>query len=129
MLLETCRCVKLRIGGRALLDCRISIFNKREESFSAADLRDLVRGLENAGLDLLHVSTDGAFKGYFGTTRTIGHWVKEITHLPVIVAGGLGDPADAERAVAEGHADFAAVGTAMLDDPDWTRHAAQKLGA
>jgi NADPH2 dehydrogenase len=128
MLLETCRRVKQRISVRALLDCRISIFNKREEGFSAGDLKQLVGGLEDAGIDLLHISTDGAFKGYFGSERTIGQWAKKMTDLPIIVAGGLGDPADAERAVAEGHADFAAVGTAMLKDPDWTRRAAEKLG-
>jgi 2,4-dienoyl-CoA reductase-like NADH-dependent reductase (Old Yellow Enzyme family) len=128
MLLETCRRVKQRIGNHALLDCRISIFNKREEGFSAADLKQLVGGLGDAGIDLLHISTDGAFKGYFGSDRTIGHLAKEMTGLPIIVAGGLGDPADAERAVAERHADFAAVGTAMLKEADWTRRAAEKLG-
>jgi NADPH2 dehydrogenase len=129
MLVETCERVRQSIGDSALLDCRISVFNKRQEGFTAADLERLVRGLEQAGVDLLHVSTDGAFRGYFGTPRTIGHWVKSITHLPVIVAGGLGDPPDAERLIAEAHADFAAVGSAMLRDPDWTLHARQQLGA
>jgi len=128
IVLETCRRIKQRIGDRALLDCRISVFNKRKEDFGAEDLEKVVHGLEDAGADVLHISTDGAFKGYFGTSCTIGHWVKGMTELPVIVAGGLGNPADAERAVSEGHADFAAVGTAMLKDADWTRRAKQELG-
>jgi len=129
MLLETCHRVKQRIGDHALLDCRISFFNKQESEFTSTDLEYLIRGLEEAEVDLLHISTDGAFRGYFGTTRTIGHWVKGLTDLPIIVAGALGDPRDAERAVAEHHADFAAVGSAMLHDPYWTRCAAEKLGA
>ena len=89
----------------------------------------LVQGLEQTGLDLLDVSTDGAFKGYFDTDQTIGQWVREITGLPTIVAGGLDKPEDAERLVADGHADFAAVGRAMLRDPDWSRHAWEVLRA
>jgi len=126
-LVETCKQVRVRIGSLALLGCRISIFNKLDEGFSQEDLAQLVQGLEKASVDVLHVSTDEAFKGYFGTRKTIGQWVKELTGLPIIVAGGLGDPARAERLVAEGHADLAAVGRAMLQDPEWTRHAREAL--
>ena len=127
MLVETCRRIRARIGTQALLDCRISIFNKLSEGFTAADLRVLIDALGTIGLDLLHVSTDGAFKGYFGTQKSIGKWVKEMTCLPIIVAGGLDQPADAERALAEGHADLVAIGSAMLDDSSWTEHARQAL--
>jgi hypothetical protein len=39
--------------------------------------------------------------------------------VPVITVGRLGDPADARRAVEEGHADFVALGRPLLADPDW----------
>ena len=129
IVLETCRRIRRRIGGGPLLTCRTCLFNKREEGFGAEDLETLVGGLEEAGNDLLDVSTDGVFKGWFGSPRSLGQWVKGMTGLPVIAAGGLGDARDAERAVSEGHADFAAVGTAMLDDADWTRRAREELGA
>jgi len=127
MLLETCRLARERIGS-ALLDCRISIFNKLEEGFTRDELTELVTGLRATGLDLLHISTDGAFKGYFGMDAPIGRQVKEIIALPVITAGGLGDPRLADRIIAEGIADFAAVGHGMLDDAEWTKHAAEALG-
>lgn len=127
MLVETCEAVRARIGNRGLLICRISIFNKLAEGFTHAELVQLVRGLEAAGVDILHVSTDGAFKPYFGGGRTIGQLTKALSRLPVIVAGGLGDPADAERAAAEGHCDFAAVGNAMMEDAEWTRRARGKI--
>jgi len=129
MLVETCAQVRDGIGDQALLLCRISIFNKRDEGFTPGDLEELIQALEGAGVDILHISTDGAFAGYFGTDKSIGKWAREFTRLPIIVAGGLGDPAEAERALAEGHCDFAAVGSAMLRNPEWTRHAAQALGA
>jgi NADPH2 dehydrogenase len=126
MLAETCRLTRERIGS-VLLTCRISVFNKLQEGFSAGELRELVTGLTGTGLDLLHVSTDGALKGYFNTRQSIGQLVKSITPLPIIVAGGLGHPTDAERAIAEGHANLVAIGHAMLDDPEWTKHAATGL--
>ena len=126
-LVEACRRVQSRVGERVLVVCRISIHNKLDEGFSQSELIELVQGLEQAGIDILHVSTDGAFKGYFDTNRTIGKWIKEITDLPTIVAGGLGDPKDAERLLVGGHADLTAVGTAMLEDPDWARHAGAVL--
>ena len=126
MLLETCRLARKRVGDR-LLCCRVSIFNKLDEGFTPGDLRELVAELRATGLDMLDVSTDGAFNSYFGAEKTLGQWVKEMVPLPIIVAGGLGDPRDAERAVARGHADFAAVGRGMLDDPGWARTAFAKL--
>ncbi|MHB0936838.1 MAG: oxidoreductase [Armatimonadota bacterium] len=126
MLLETCRLTRERVGN-ALLDCRISIFNKLSEGFTSEELQELVTGLHDAGLDLLHVSTDGAFKGYFNTNIPIAQWVKKSTTLPIITAGGLGDPRLADRIIADGIADFAAVGHGMLDDAEWTKHAAEML--
>jgi len=122
MLKETCERVKSTIGG-ALLICRVSIFNKVPEGFTADDFRELVRTLESAGVDILHISTVGAFASYFGSRSSIGQLAKDLSDCPVIVAGGLGDPADAERAVSEGHCDFAGVGSAMLENPAWTERA------
>ncbi|UCC69129.1 MAG: NADH:flavin oxidoreductase [Armatimonadota bacterium] len=127
MLVETCRRAKERIGDRGLVWCRISIFNKLEEGFGRDELQELAPGLEETGIDMLHISTDGTFKEHFDSGKSIGQLVQGLCNLPVIVAGGLGDPADAERAVAEGHCDFAAVGNAMYEDARWTERARRTL--
>jgi 2,4-dienoyl-CoA reductase-like NADH-dependent reductase (Old Yellow Enzyme family) len=127
MVVEVCEQVRARIGERGLLICRISIFNKRSEGFTRDDFAVVVRGLAQAGIDALHLSTDGVLKPYFGGLRSLGQWVKEFSSLPVIAAGGLGDPTDAERAVAEGHCDLAAVGSAMMENADWTEQARETL--
>jgi 2,4-dienoyl-CoA reductase-like NADH-dependent reductase (Old Yellow Enzyme family) len=127
LMVATCRAVKGRIADTALLDCRISIFNKEGGEFGGEDFQQLVSALEQAGIGILHISTDGAFKPYFDSEKTIGRWAKEITSLPLIVAGGLGKPTDAERAVAEGHTDLAAIGNAMYEDGDWTALARETL--
>ncbi|MBI3946206.1 MAG: NADH:flavin oxidoreductase [Armatimonadetes bacterium] len=127
MVVETCRGIRARIGTAALVECRIGVFNKLAEGFGPEDLRSLVAGLADAGLDLLHISTDGAFKGCFDSPKPVSRWIREMAALPLIVAGGLGHPADAERAVAEGLADLAAVGRAQLEDPQWARRAEAAL--
>ncbi len=129
MLVETCERTRARIGDRGLVWCRISIFNKPREEFTRDDLAELVTALEATGIDMLHVSTDGTFREYFDSSKTIGQLVKGLCELPVIVAGGLGAPKEAERAVAEGHCDFAAIGNAMYEEAGWTEQARAALQA
>jgi 2,4-dienoyl-CoA reductase-like NADH-dependent reductase (Old Yellow Enzyme family) len=54
--------------------------------------------------------------------------LKEVVTVPVLVAGGIGDPRLADLIVRSRRADVVGVGRAMLDDPDWTRAAAAALG-
>ena len=129
MLVETCGLVRSRIGENSLLGCRISVFNHLAEGFTPRDFERLVQGIEVAGVDLLHLSVmeGAALDGYFGSDRTLGQWARASTCLPIILAGQLGNPRDAERAIAEGHADFAAVGSAMLENAEWTQRAREVL--
>ena len=129
ILVETCRRVRERIGDRGLLECRISFFNKRPEEVTPDYVATLVPALEGTGLDLMHLSCDDALAGQFGTDRPMGVWVRQHTRLPLIVAGHLGLSANAERALVEGVADFAAVGGAMLVEPTWAKRARRALGA
>ncbi|OGA46064.1 MAG: hypothetical protein A3G24_14515 [Betaproteobacteria bacterium RIFCSPLOWO2_12_FULL_62_13] len=45
--------------------------------------------------------------------------IKEAVSIPVLVAGRIVDPADAEAVLAEGCADFVSVGRALYADPHW----------
>ncbi len=45
--------------------------------------------------------------------------VKKHIAVPVIAVGRLGDPATAERAVADGKTDFVALGRTLIADPQW----------
>ena len=122
MMVETCQKTRARIGD-ALLICRVSLFNKSHEVFTIEDFRTLIVGFEASGVDLLHLSTDGVLRPHFDSAKTLGQWAKTMCATPVIAAGGLGDPKDAERAVAEGHCDLAAIGHAMYEDPLWAERA------
>lgn len=125
--IETCQQVRARIGDKALISCRVSPFTKREENYSPGDFAALIRAIESMGVDILHISTDGAFKPFFSNGESLGQFAKKVVSLPIIVAGGIREPAQAQQLIEEGHADFAAVGTAMLRDPDWAAKARAEL--
>lgn len=127
MLLETCRQVKQHIGSEMLLGCRVSIYNKNHELFTCDALQQLVEGVTSTGIEYFHLSTDGAFNEYSETGQPLCSLVKTMTDVPVIVAGGLGQPADAQRIIAQHAADFVAIGHGMLDDPAWTTHAREAM--
>ena len=87
----------------------------------------LVRG----GVDLVDVS--GGLQGSRGAGKGPGYFVpcaeaiKQRVRVPVIVTGGISDPAFADRIVREGHADLVGIGRAMLNDVDWARKAIDAL--
>lgn len=127
MLTEVCTRVRTAIGGKVLI-CRISPFTHRDEGFTQDDLRVMIKGLETAGVDIIDVSTDGALRDEFAPGLTIGQEVKALTDRPVIIAGGIRTPEEADRVIAEHHADFIAVGTGMLQNPQWAKAARAQLG-
>ncbi len=55
--------------------------------------------------------------------------VKRRVTVPVIAVGRFGDPAAAKAAVAQGRADFIALGRPLLADPEWVAKAAAGLEA
>ena len=61
---------------------------------------------------------DATFLGFASEIR------KQVA-VPVIAVARLGDPETANRAIADGHADFIALGRPLLADPDWVSRAAR----
>ncbi|GEM_PF-3599767 len=53
--------------------------------------------------------------------------IKARVAVPVMVTGGIREPALADRIVREGSADLVGIGRAMLEDPDWARKAIEAL--
>jgi len=91
----------------------------------------LARWAEEAGADALHV-TGGHYRSTphraimippmdlpEATFLDLAARIKADAGVPVIAVGRLGDPAIAEAAVADGKADFVALGRTLLADPEW----------
>jgi 2,4-dienoyl-CoA reductase-like NADH-dependent reductase (Old Yellow Enzyme family) len=47
--------------------------------------------------------------------------------IPIIVTGGIREPAHADRIIREGRADLVGIGRAMLEDAGWARKAIAAL--
>ena len=127
-LVEILEATRRRVGRAFPLWCRI---NGEEFFIAGQTLEEACRVAElaeSAGADAIHVSA------YADPTRAIGFTEAHATHTPgrflehaaaikkrvgiPIIAVGRIDPDRAERALAEGHADFVAMGRKLLADPE-----------
>ncbi|MCG5242197.1 FAD-dependent oxidoreductase [Azospirillum doebereinerae] len=89
-----------------------------------------------AGADALHVSTGTAERmdcnvdpvsAPQGWRVPLARQVRAVAGVPVLTVGVIRQPEVAEQAIADGSADFVALGRALLADPDWPAKA--KRGA
>lgn len=85
-----------------------------------------------AGADALHVSTGTAERmdcnvdpvsAPQGWRIPLARRLREVAGVPVLTVGVIRQPEVAERAVADGSADFVALGRALLADPQWPEKA------
>ena len=93
----------------------------------------IAQELEKMGVDALHVDA-GCYETHWwphppqyfppGCMLDISEKVKKVTSLPVIAVGRLHYPETAEKAIAEGKADFIAIGRGLLSEPDWVNKVA-----
>lgn len=89
---------------------------------------EIAKLLEQAGADALHVDT-GCYEVWYRQIPTVyekpgcqlfaAEAVKEAVKIPVIAQGKLNHPELAEEVIAEGKADFIAMGHQSLADPGW----------
>jgi 2,4-dienoyl-CoA reductase-like NADH-dependent reductase (Old Yellow Enzyme family) len=63
-------------------------------------------------------------QGYFAPLTTA---LKEAVAVPVILTGGITEPAAAEKLLAEGRTDLVGVGRAILKDSKWAKKAFDSL--
>ena len=87
---------------------------------------------ECAGIDVLDIS--GGMTGYVRKSRKneqgyfsdITEAIKKEVTIPIILTGGITEPAAADRILAEGKADMIGVGRAILRDSSWAKRAMGK---
>ena len=128
LLVEVLQAIRDRVGRSFPVWCRINA----EEYFTQGETLDdayrVAELAEAAGADALHVSAyaDAAYAiGYTEAhaTHTPGRFVpyaaalKQRVSLPIITVGRI-DPDLAERVLADGQADFVAMGRKLLADPE-----------
>lgn len=120
---------------------RLSASEFVEGSYTQEEIVELSRRLECAGVCALDISGGSNESPQLSKyciqppsfpRRCLAQYskpIKDAVSIPVLVAGRLVDPEDAEAVLAEGCADFASVGRALYADPHWCLKAFGKLDA
>lgn len=112
---------------------RVSASDWHEDGWSSADTVWLAGRARDAGADLIDCSSGGAVPGVAiptgpGYQVPFAEAVRREAGVPSAAVGGIVDPGEADAIVREGRADVVLLGRAMLRDPHWAVHAAERLG-
>ncbi len=126
--------VRARVGNNFPVTIRVSADEMVPGGLTLADTAELAVWLEGRGIAAIHVSAGNYAsytRGYMIPPMAIEdaplvHYaaaVRKQVKIPVIAVGKLRTPALAEAVLANGQADFIALGRELLADPDWPRKA------
>jgi 2,4-dienoyl-CoA reductase-like NADH-dependent reductase (Old Yellow Enzyme family)/thioredoxin reductase len=129
-LFETLDRVKQALPDFPLI-IRLSATEFTDGGYSEADIIELSKRLEKRGvaaLDLSGGSNESPQLSKYciqppsfarGCLGPYARPIKQAVNIPVLVAGRVVDPADGEKLLADGCADFISVGRALYADPHW----------
>ena len=115
------------------LAARISAVDWEDGGNTIEDGVAISRALKNAGIDIIDVSSGNvtnykrpAPKGLFQTPFSAR--IRKDVDVPTMTVGNIRTAEDANRVIADGEADFCAIGREHLYDAYFARHAATALG-
>lgn len=129
--LEALAAIRGEVGEDFPITLRVSGHERVAGGRPSYELARVAPQLVAAGIDAFHVS-GGVIDRYVtqmvngsdhGDALNVGAAaaVREVVDVPVIAVGRIHDPELAERILAEGRADFVAMGRPLLADPDLPR--------
>ncbi|PRI14368.1 FAD-dependent oxidoreductase [Mycobacterium shigaense] len=131
VVLEALSAIRSEIGDALPITLRISGYERVAGGRPIYETARMAPELVAAGVDAFHVSggvIDRLVTGMVnsaddGDALNVGAAaaVKQVVDVPVIVVGRIHDPERAERILAEGRADFIAMGRPLLADPELPR--------
>lgn len=129
--LEVLAAVRRQVGPAYPVFVRQGMHDERPGGLTLSPACWTASQLAAAGGALIDVS--GGLAGSDDPGRGPGYFVgyaealKDVVEVPVLVAGGITDPQMADLIIRSGRSDIVGIGRAMLDDPDWTSKAADRL--
>jgi 2,4-dienoyl-CoA reductase (NADPH2) len=131
VVLETLAAIRSEVGDALPITLRISGYERVAGGRPIYETAQVAPELVAAGVDAFHVSggvidrlvTQMVNGSDDGDQLNVGAAaaVKEVVDVPVIAVGRIHDPRQAERILADGRADFIAMGRPLLADPDLPR--------
>ncbi len=127
-LLEVIDNVKAKCGDDFIVGFRISGDEHIEGGRSIADTQTIAMAVEEAGVDLIHISvgtygspdvpTVSMYVKDHGNIVSYAEDIKKVVDIPVITVNRFNDPRLADAMIKANKADFVAMGRASLADPD-----------
>jgi len=130
LLLETVSQVREALPHTVLI-VRLSCTEYVEGGYSDADIIEVARSLQLAGVDALDLSGGSNESPQLskyciqppsfprGMLAPYARPIKQAVSIPCFVAGRIVDPEDGEAVLASGAADFISLGRALYADPHW----------
>jgi 2,4-dienoyl-CoA reductase-like NADH-dependent reductase (Old Yellow Enzyme family) len=132
--LEVVRAVRHAVGDDYLLLYRLGANDYKPGGLTQEEGRQAAVALVESSVDVLDISGglggaavpgwDGVSQGYFVPMAAD---IQAAAKAPVVVAGGITEPAFADRVIREGKVDLVGIGRAMLSNPDWAADAQEAL--
>lgn len=121
---EILRAVRAAVGEGYPIAIRFGAYDYSESGSSKEEIAQAARLFAEAGADMIDIS--GGMSGYRSPETTEPGWFAELSRLakqgtsvPVLVTGGVTEPAHAEAILESGDADLIGVGRALLKDSEW----------
>lgn len=131
--LSVIRAVRERCGRDFMIEVRVSGSEREPGGLEVEEVAQFCKMLEGL-VDLVHVSV-GIYHDPIRTREFSSMYeprncnveyaavIKRACSIPVAVVGGINDPGEADRIIAEGKADLVALGRALSADPEWVNKA------
>ncbi len=131
--LEVARAVRDLWPRERGLGARLSATDYAEGGFNPEEAVAYVRELQRIGFDFVCLSGGGLvphqrIKVEPGYQVEFAAKIKQAVPIAVRAVGMIVDPVQAEEILASGKADMVALARALLDDPRWVWHAAERFG-
>lgn len=121
---EVIKAVRQSVGDAFPIVMRLGGCDYEDGGSTVDDCVEACRIFEENGVDLLHLT--GGMNGFIrpghsepGYFRDMSIPVKQTVKIPVLLTGGITNPAQAETLIAEGCADMIGVGRAIFKDAHW----------
>lgn len=124
--------IRKKCGGDFPLIVRLNVDDFVEGGIDLELGKEIAKYLEKLGADAIH-ATCGTYDSQDkiiesplfeqGWRVYLAEEVKKVVDIPVITVGSIREPQFAERILAEGKADFVAIGRGLISDPEWARKA------
>ena len=129
---EVARAIAKAVPGM-MFGARISVTEWVDDGLTVEDGIELASALKHAGAAYICCSSGGnahdqKIPSGPGYQVHLSEAVRKAVGIPTRAVGLITDPRQAEAIVAEGKADMAALGRALLADPRWPWRAAATLG-